>query len=80
MLPKLLTDKERSKTTDVFFFYLLSSESRVMELTSLSFFLLCSSLEKASESDQDPGHLNHPVHLGRLCRVCDNPCRHLQIH
>lgn len=37
-------------------------------------------LEKASESDKDPGHLNHPLHLGRLRCICDDPCCHFQIH
>lgn len=53
-----------------------SSESRTLPLTLPIPFIPLLLPEKASESDQDPGHLNNSVHLGWLHRVCDDPCCH----
>lgn len=37
-------------------------------------------LEKASESNKDPGDLHHCLHPGRLHCLCDHSCIYLQIH
>lgn len=49
----------------------------VVFFSPFSYFL---SLEKASESNKDPGDLYHPLHPGRLHCLCDHSCSYLQTH
>lgn len=74
----MLMTGEELKTRDIAFLSgCLSSEwiqDTVSDFVYSSYSIVV--LEEASESDQDPGHLNDSVHLGWLHRVCDNPCCH----
>lgn len=73
----MLVTGEKFKTRDIAFLSgCLSSESRILSLIFVYSSYSIVVLEEASESDQDPGHLNYSVHLGWLHRVCDNPCCH----